>query len=221
MIYRNLAIYSLCLPLCSLLGSQVLHAAVADALFSGASGNAAFFRMYDNKQPELRPTTGEYYSKATGVYFGASNAFINVPRLQQKNLTDIDAYAGLTRHYGIFGYNVGLKTYNQTIGDSLTLNELFIAGSIGAFTVGLASNVEGRYAQMSIGQESTDYTLRFHLGNTIRFNGEPFYDWRVHASKVVQDVTLNASLITTIDQYRNSGSKTELNIGISRNFSLL
>jgi len=220
MIYRNLINYSLCIPLLSLVGTQQLYAAAADALFAGASGSASFFRMYDNREPGLRPTTGEYFSRSKGVYIGASNAFINTLELNQKELTDVDAYAGFTRRYGIFGYNVGLKTYNQTIESSPTLNELFVAGSIGAFTMGLASNVEGRYAQMSIGQESTGYTLRFHLGNTIPFEGEPFYDWRVHASKVIKDVTLNASIVTTIDQAQSKGSETELNIGVSRNFTL-
>lgn len=191
----------------------------AEVLRTSIANQAAFNRttVLDLEQSK-KQRQAEYYSKKLGVYVGATDA---LPAEQEQEHTEIDTYAGIANNVGDFGFNLGIKAYNQSLYSERKLNEFFVGGQYKLVSLGYAENDEGKYTQLNIHQEVLPrMNVEFHVGNTMREEGESFRDYRINAKKAYQGLLFNASLIKreAASLYHEDG--TEFSVGVSKQISL-
>jgi len=181
-------------------------------------------------QERLSAKQGEFFHKSSGFYVGASDAMIpdqqnqsisptHPDRMEDENYR-VDAYVGIKKRVGIFGYHLGLKSYNRTIEHAISremeVQEMYIGGNIRELYLSYATNSIGEYTQLNLSREISNMKLGFHLGKTKPLIGDEFVDWSLHASKSIEELTVNA-ILTQSDNPDNKDM--QFNIGIERQFS--
>ncbi len=165
-------------------------------------------------QKKLSQRQGELYFKDSGLFFGASDAVFE-DRIVSKEHTEVDAYAGIKKDFGLLGYHFGIKSYNRSIEKDLEFQEYFVGGNIKNLSFSYASNDLGEYTQLNISQPVSSVILGIHVGKTQTLLGDEYNDWSLHASKDFKKVKLNA-IMSNSDNPRIKG--TEFNLGLERKF---
>ena len=179
-------------------------------------------------QEKLELRRGEFYHKRSGLYFGAQDTVHNdyIPETSKSNReaehNKVDAYAGLKKQLGIFGYHLGVKSYNQlfradTLDKEIEVQEMYVGGNIKSLYVSYATNNDGAYTQLNVKHDISNLTLGFHLGKTDSNLGDDFTDWSLFATKAINDMKLNA-IMTQSDDPNNSD--LQINFGIEKELSL-
>ncbi|MDH5259706.1 MAG: hypothetical protein OEX07_16955, partial [Gammaproteobacteria bacterium] len=167
-------------------------------------------------QDKLSTTQGELFFKKTGIYVGASDVAYQ-ERVANEDHYEIDTYAGIKKSLGIFGYHLGLKSYNRAINKDLEVQELYVGANIQALSFSYATNDDGEYKQINLSHAISSVNVGLHLGETKTFFGKAFSDWSVHASKTYNNLIFNA-IMTKSDNplYDNA----EFNFGVEKALSL-
>jgi len=178
-------------------------------------------------QEKLALKQGEFFHKKTGFYFGATDSVNDDGETSQNDQNNndqykLDAYAGLKHQIGIFGYNLGFKSYNQllnteTLNKEIEVQEMYIGGSIKSLHLSYATNNEGAYTQLNFKHDISDLTVGFHLGKTTPLLGEDFNDWSLYATKAINNMKLNAIMTQSEDPNNND---MQINFGIEKELSL-
>jgi hypothetical protein len=163
---------------------------------------------------KLNQRQGELFFKNTGLFIGASDA-IYQERVESEDQAEVDAYAGIKKKHGLFGYHFGVKTYNSSMHKHIEFQEYFVGANIKNVSFSYASNDEGEYTQLNLSHAISNFTLGLHLGETIHLLGEKYRDWSLYASKAFKSITFNAIMTNSEDPVIKG---TEFNLGLEKSF---
>lgn len=167
-------------------------------------------------QEKLSTNRGEVYFKDYGLYVGASD--VAYPdRVVSDDFYEIDTYAGIKKKIGIFGYHVGVKSYNRALNKDLTFQEMYIGGMIQNLSFSYATNESGIYRQLNLFHDVLSVKVGMHVGETLTLFGQTFSDWSVYASRTYKKMNFNAIMTKSDNPLYNN---TEFNLGVEKEFSL-
>ena len=167
-------------------------------------------------QQRLTQRQGELFFDTTGLFIGASDVEYQ-DRVQSEDDPEIDAYAGIQKNVGLFGYHFGVKSYNASTNKDIEFQEYFVGANIKNLSFSYATNDEGEYTQVNLSQPVASFTVGLHVGETISLLGEKYKDWSLHASKEFKDITVNAIMTNNENPVIHG---TEFNLGVKKNFKL-
>jgi len=167
-------------------------------------------------QQKLSTTQGELFFKKTGIYIGASDVAYQ-DKVASDEFYEIDTYAGIKKKIGLFGYHLGLKSYNRALNKELEVQELYIGGNIQAVSFSYATNEEGEYKQLNLSHDVSSINVGLHLGETTTLFGKAFSDWSIYANRTYKKFTFNAIVTKSENPLYNN---TEFNFGVAKVVSL-
>ncbi len=168
-------------------------------------------------QEKLSTKQGEVFFEKTGIYIGASDVAHQDQAVDNK-FYEIDTYAGIKKTLGLFGYHLGLKSYNRALNKNIDVQELYVGGNIQDVSFSYATNSDGEYRQINLNQDISTVNFGFHFGETKTFFGQAFSDWSVSASRAYKKLVFNA--IMTKNDNPLLLNTTEFNFGIKKHLSL-
>ena len=195
------------------LSSTPLHAEFYPAQYqiSGAG-----FNHSTSLQEKLTTTQGELFFKDTGLYVGASDV-MHQDKVASDDHYEIDTYAGIKKQVGLFGYHLGIKSYNRAINKDIEVQEMYIGGNIRDLSFSYATNDIGEYKQINLSHAISSVNVGVHIGETKTLFGDAFSDWSIYASRTYKKLIFNAIMAKSSNPLL---SQTEFNLGVERSISL-
>ena len=156
--------------------SIVLATAVASILSSGValaelSGNAAvasnyIWRGISQTQNQAAGQGGVDWGHESGFYVGTWVSNVDFTPVGQKGY-EMDVYAGFSGEAGEIAYDLGVITYQYPMEPQINFTEVYVSGTAGIATVGLAYTVDGASANKDAPFDSGDIYISGSLDFSI------------------------------------------------------